>query len=147
CGRELAYEHNVASLHFAGDQFRHRSRLDQSFQLCEADARSLEQLGSCQRRGHPRGERELRWRRLFAASADAINAMGQSGILFVAAAGNDAVNSDVQHHYPSGYSLANVISVAATTSSDTLASFSNFGAQTVMLGAPGSGILSTTPGN
>ncbi len=81
------------------------------------------------------------------ASADAINAMGQSGILFVAAAGNDAVNSDVQHHYPSGYSLANVISVAATTSSDTLASFSNFGAQTVMLGAPGSGILSTTPGN
>ncbi len=81
------------------------------------------------------------------ASADAINAMGQSGILFVAAAGNDFMNSDLQHHYPSGYSLPNVISVAATDPNDNLAGFSNFGTQTVMLGAPGAGILSTTPGN
>ena len=81
------------------------------------------------------------------ATADAINAMGQSGILLVAAAGNEATNSDLQHHYPSGYSLPNVISVAATTSADTLASFSNFGTQTVMLGAPGSSIDSTLPGN
>lgn len=81
------------------------------------------------------------------ASADAINAMGQSGVLLVAAAGNESTNSDVQHHYPSGYSLPNVISVAATDANDNLAGFSNYGAQTVMLGAPGSAIYSTYPGN
>src|SRR5207302_3159959 len=79
--------------------------------------------------------------------ADAISAMGQSGALFLAAARHEGPNSAVQHHYPSGYSLPNVISVAATTSSDTLASFSNFGTQTVMLGAPGSIIFSTLPNN
>ncbi|MFN2578713.1 MAG: S8 family serine peptidase [Pyrinomonadaceae bacterium] len=77
------------------------------------------------------------------ASADAINALGESGVLFVAAAGNETTNSDIHPHYPSGYSLPNVISVAATTSSDTLAGFSNFGAHSVLIGAPGSGILST----
>ncbi|HSQ23366.1 MAG TPA: S8 family serine peptidase, partial [Pyrinomonadaceae bacterium] len=81
------------------------------------------------------------------ASADAINALGQSGVLFVAAAGNDATDSDVSPHYPSGYALPNVISVASTTSADTLSSFSNFGAHSVLMGAPGSGILSTLPGN
>ncbi len=88
------------------------------------------------------------------ASADALNALGQSGILFVAAAGNDHVsssldsgNNDISPHYPSGYSLPNVISVAATNSTDSLASFSNFGSRTVTLGAPGVGILSTTPSN
>jgi len=81
------------------------------------------------------------------ATADAINAMGQAGVLLVAAAGNEATNSDLQHHYPSGYALPNVISVAATTSAETLAGFSNFGAQTVMLGAPGSIIFSTLPNN
>jgi subtilisin family serine protease len=43
--------------------------------------------------------------------------------------------------------LPNVISVAATTSTDSLAGFSNFGAHTVLMGAPGSGILSTLPNN
>ena len=81
------------------------------------------------------------------ASADAINALAQAGVLFVAAAGNETTNSDLHPHYPSGYSLPNMISVAATTSSDTLAGFSNFGAHSVLMGAPGSGILSTTPGN
>jgi subtilisin family serine protease len=81
------------------------------------------------------------------AAADALNAVGQSGILFVAAAGNDASDSDVHPHFPSNYSLSNVISVAATDQNDALASFSNFGARSVMLGAPGVGILSTTPGN
>src|SRR5205807_2573776 len=81
------------------------------------------------------------------ASADAINALGQSGILFVAAAGNDSHNTDVQPNYPSDYALSNVVSVAATNSSDTLASFSNFGTRTVLLGAPGVSILSTTPNN
>ncbi len=81
------------------------------------------------------------------AEADAISAMGQAGVLFVAAAGNESSNSDVNTHYPSSYSLPNVISVAATTNTDTLASFSNFGAHSVLMGAPGSGILSTLPNN
>jgi subtilisin family serine protease len=81
------------------------------------------------------------------ASADAINALGQSGVLFVAAAGNESSDNDSHRHYPSGYSLPNVISVAATTSTDSLASFSNFGLQSVILGAPGSSIFSTTPNN
>src|SRR6266446_3220283 len=81
------------------------------------------------------------------ASADAINALCQSGILFVAAADNDGRNTDVQPNYPSDYALSNVVSVAATNSGDTLASFSNFGTRTVLLGAPGVSILSTTPNN
>src|SRR5262245_36259699 len=81
------------------------------------------------------------------AAADAINAMGQSGVLFVAAAGNEATDNDVTPHYPSGYSLTNVISVASTAGGDTLSGFSNFGAHSVLMGAPGSGILSTTPNN
>ncbi|PYS61977.1 MAG: hypothetical protein DMF74_14865, partial [Acidobacteria bacterium] len=77
------------------------------------------------------------------AEEDALNALGQSGILFVAAAGNNGRNTDVQPNYPSGYALSNVISVAATDTNDALAGFSNFGTRTVMLGAPGVNILST----
>jgi subtilisin family serine protease len=82
---------------------------------------------------------------------DAINALNQSGILFVAAAGNapdsPEPNNDLVPHYPSGYDAPNVISVAATDSNDALASFSHFGATSVDLGAPGVGILSTTANN
>ena len=78
---------------------------------------------------------------------DAIEALLQRGILFVAAAGNNGTNNDTTPFYPAGYNLPNVISVAATTRTDALASFSNFGRQTVDLGAPGAAILSTTPGN
>jgi subtilisin family serine protease len=78
---------------------------------------------------------------------DALNALGQSGILFVGAAGNESSNSDLNHHYPSDYALPNVMSIAATDSTDQLASFSNFGSQSVLMGAPGSNILSTTPLN
>jgi subtilisin family serine protease len=82
---------------------------------------------------------------------DAINSLNQSGILFVAAAGNtpDAPepNNDLVPHYPSSYDAPNVIGVAATDSNDALASFSHFGAMSVHLGAPGVGILSTTTNN
>jgi len=81
------------------------------------------------------------------AAADALNAVGQSGILFVAAAGNEAADNDAHPHYPSSYSLPNVVSVAATDQNDSRAGFSNFGARSVMLGAPGVSILSTFPGN
>jgi subtilisin family serine protease len=82
---------------------------------------------------------------------DAINTLNQSGILFVAAAGNapdsPEPNNDLVPHYPSDYDAPNVISVAATDSNDALASFSHFGATSVDLGAPGVSILSTTANN
>ncbi len=64
--------------------------------------------------------------------------------LFVAAAGNDYNNNDVQHFYPSDFNLANIISVAATDQNDNLASFSNYGATSVDVGAPGEYIYTTT---
>ncbi len=78
------------------------------------------------------------------ATYDAIRA---SKSVFVAAAGNDGTNNDVTPHYPSNYALDNIISVAATTDTDALASFSNFGATSVDLGAPGENILSTLHNN
>ena len=67
-------------------------------------------------------------------------------MLFVAAAGNDATNNDAVPHYPSNYTTANIISVAATDQNDNLSGFSNYGASSVDLGAPGSLIWSTIPG-
>lgn len=83
---------------------------------------------------------------------DAINRANSRNILFVAAAGNggsDGVgdNNDVTPNYPSNYDLANVIAVAAITSSGAKASFSNYGSKTVDIGAPGQGIYSTTAYN
>ncbi len=75
----------------------------------------------------------------------AIVAAGQAGIIFVAAAGNDTADNDSTATYPANYNAANLISVAATGPNDTLAGFSNFGATTVDLAAPGEGILSTIP--
>ncbi len=69
---------------------------------------------------------------------DAINRADTAGHLFVAAAGNDGVNNDTTAHYPSSYTSANIISVAATDSKDALASFSNYGSSSVDLAAPAS---------
>lgn len=81
------------------------------------------------------------------ALSDAIKAGNDAGILFIAAAGNDADNSDLTPHYPSAYNLPGIISVASTDRSDNMSSFSTYGAVSVDLGAPGSAILSTTPNN
>lgn len=78
---------------------------------------------------------------------DAIKAAKAKGILFVAAAGNDGTNNDSAPHYPSNYQVDNVISVAAHTNQNTLASFSCFGKRTVHVAAPGHNILSSTPNN
>ncbi len=64
--------------------------------------------------------------------------------LFVVAAGNDAANVDVAPLYPCALPNTNIICVASTTQVGGISSFSNFGATTVDLGAPGSGIESTT---
>jgi len=77
---------------------------------------------------------------------DAIDAAGQQDHLFIAAAGNDSSDTDVLAHYPSSYDLPNVISVASTTDADQLSGFSNYGATSVDLAAPGSNIYSTMPG-
>jgi subtilisin family serine protease len=77
------------------------------------------------------------------ALEDAIRAAGEEGILFVAAAGNSSENTDRSPHYPSSYKLPNVISVAALDRNDALASFSNYGANSVHIAAPGKEILST----
>jgi subtilisin family serine protease len=74
---------------------------------------------------------------------DAMAAAGQQGHLVVASAGNDASDADVSRKYPACFDLDNVISVAATDNDDALASFSNWGALSVDLGAPGVNCYST----
>lgn len=81
---------------------------------------------------------------------DAIERANSAGILFITAAGNggsDGVgdNNDSIASYPASYTNANVIAVAAITSTGARAGFSNYGANSVDLGAPGSDIWSTVP--
>ncbi|HEU0173127.1 MAG TPA: S8 family serine peptidase [Blastocatellia bacterium] len=79
------------------------------------------------------------------ALLDAINAANSNDMLFVCAAGNNNGNNDTTAFYPANYNAPNVVSVAATDNRDAKSSFSNFGATTVDLGAPGTNILSTVP--
>jgi len=81
------------------------------------------------------------------ALLDAIVAHREAGILFVAAAGNDGTDNDIHPMYPASYREPGIISVAATDSGDHLSWFSNYGQRTVHLGAPGSDIYSTIPGD
>lgn len=66
---------------------------------------------------------------------------------FVTAAGNRGTNNDMRPNYPSSYGLINVIAVAATDRNDELATFSNYGTNTVHMAAPGTSILSCFPNN
>jgi hypothetical protein len=77
----------------------------------------------------------------------AIKKLGEKGIVFCAAAGNDSKNIDSEPIYPASYSASNIISIAATTQDDTLANFSNYGKNSVDVAAPGENILSTYPDN
>jgi len=81
------------------------------------------------------------------ALEDVIRAAGEAGILFVAAAGNSSTDNDRRAHYPSNYDLPNMLSVAALDRNDQLASFSNYGAKTVHVAAPGREITSTWLGD
>jgi len=87
------------------------------------------------------------------ALADAIARAARADILFIAAAGNNAGDNDVSPTYPASFSTIAtagyeaVVSVASITDSGALSSFSNAGLTSVDLGAPGSGILSTLPGD
>lgn len=75
----------------------------------------------------------------------AIENGSNAGILFVAAAGNESVNNDVNPHYPSSYGSDAIISVAASDRNDAMASFSNWGQASVDLAAPGVSTYSTVP--
>jgi len=87
------------------------------------------------------------------ALRDSIEIATNVGIAFCAAAGNGDGDGDTAgddndseiHHYPSDYTLPGIISVAATDHNDDLGSFSNYGATSVDLGAPGVSILSSVP--
>ena len=74
---------------------------------------------------------------------DAIGASRTVGHVFVASAGNNGANGDISPSYPAAYNLDNIISVAATDNNDARASFSNYGATSCDLGAPGVNTYST----
>ncbi len=77
---------------------------------------------------------------------DAIKRAGVAGALFVAAAGNDGTDNDASPSYPASYSDDNILAVAAVNNRGSLADFSNFGAKSVHVGAPGVNVISVTPG-
>ncbi|NBW81414.1 hypothetical protein EBR21_06635 [bacterium] len=81
------------------------------------------------------------------ALEDAISAAAAKNIVFVAAAGNDGTNNDTLPMYPAAYNLPNVIAVAASDSDDHLVDYSNYGANSVHIVAPGDRVFSTVPGN
>ena len=75
----------------------------------------------------------------------------QSGMLFVASAGNEGYDNDGSRKaYPASYDVNNIIAVAATDKNDQLAVFpkpdvaSNYGAKSVDIGAPGLDIVSAS---
>ena len=75
------------------------------------------------------------------ATKDAIDAMGDAGILNVFAAGNSGTNNDATPHYPSNYTSPSIIAVGGSDTNDNRVF--NYGPISVDLAAPGSGILST----
>jgi len=83
-----------------------------------------------------------------------LEAIRQFPGLFVAAAGNSGSNNDINPFFPASHRLPNLISVGASNINDQRSSFSNFGATTVCIFAPGgegtlinTSILSAFPAN
>lgn len=79
------------------------------------------------------------------ALCDAVAEAVAAGAVVVAAAGNSGTDNDAAPRWPASCPSSGVVSVAATTSADELAAFSNRGATSVDLGAPGQSVLSTVP--
>ena len=76
-----------------------------------------------------------------------MQAVTDAGIVFVASAGNDTNDNDGSvKAYPASYNNPDIVSVAATTNKDGIAGFSNFGATTVDVGAPGEQVLTLETG-
>ncbi len=81
-----------------------------------------------------------------AAFSDAITAAQTAGVLVVVAAGNAAANNDVAPTYPCNFTQTNIVCVAALDQAYQLANFSNYGAASVDVGAPGTNVLATWAG-
>jgi len=77
------------------------------------------------------------------ALSNAIVAARDAGVIWVASAGNNAYNVEVNPSFPTCYGINNVVSVAYTTRTDALGSFSNYGVSHVALAAPGDQIYTT----
>ncbi|QDK38480.1 S8 family serine peptidase [Bdellovibrio sp. NC01] len=78
---------------------------------------------------------------------EAVKRADDKGIIFVAAAANDGKNNDSTEVYPANNGYPNSITVAASNSSDSKPSWSNYGTAMVHLSSPGDGIISTLPKN
>lgn len=78
------------------------------------------------------------------AERDAFEKVANHGVLVFVAAGNNGVNNDLVPDYPSNYPFSNIVSVAASTSTDQLMSWSHFGQTSVDLMAPGHNIYTTS---
>lgn len=74
------------------------------------------------------------------------DALANSHALHIFAAGNAGNDNDAGASYPASYDLPNIVAVAATDRNDRLADFSNYGATTVDLAAPGVDVWSAKPG-
>jgi len=81
------------------------------------------------------------------ALVDEITAASNANILFVVAAGNATQDIDATPDYPASYTNANILTVAATSNTDAIASFSNYGPTAVDVAAPGVAIYSTGRNN
>lgn len=81
------------------------------------------------------------------ATKDAIDALGDAGVLNVFAAGNSGQNTETTPFFPGSYNSPSILNVASSTSDDSRSGFSNYGTVSVDLAAPGSGIYSTTFGS
>jgi thermitase len=87
------------------------------------------------------------------ALKDAITRANDKGVIFIAAAGNGHSgvgydnDSDAKPGVPASYDNENIVSVAAIDSTNKLGAFSNWGARTVDLAAPGVAVYSTTVGS
>ncbi len=87
------------------------------------------------------------------ALKDAITRADQAGVIFIAAAGNGHSgvgydnDSDARPGIPASYDMPNIVSVAAIDAKDALGTFSNWGARTVDIAAPGVVVYSTTVGS
>lgn len=81
------------------------------------------------------------------AYSDAITTAQNSDVLVVVAAGNETNNNDgAAASYPCNFTQPNIICVAALDQKYALATFSNWGATSVDVGAPGTNIFSTWAG-
>ncbi len=81
------------------------------------------------------------------ALSQAIDRAESAGILMIASAGNADANNGFASHYPSNATQNNILSVASSDSRDRISGFSQWGADSVHLAAPGDLIRTTANNN